>query len=195
MALGPGSRKAVRDLPTRGASLRAPLGLEALLEGDGHFLVDRLEISYLDAWRPGRVAPRPFAGERLVLGDAASELPGARTELEHLGLLLDATMVTERPSEDTFRARLEQASLLHFATHGVPAGELSSEVALQVNGEPLRGPDARDFHLPPGSLVVLAACDGTRGGSGQAKAEAFLKSGPYRHPYYWAAFVHYGHPQ
>jgi CHAT domain-containing protein len=159
---------------------------EILIDRRGDYLVQSIQVSYLDAWRPQREPPRALTGARILLGEGVGEngevLAGARTELRDLRDLLQATILPTSPSDPAFARELRTASLVHLATHGLLEGQQSHQAALLVNGSLLTSEQILDLHLAPASLVVLSACNGARenGRSGRDTSSlvgAFLLSG------------------
>lgn len=171
----------------------------ALVDNNGRSLIDRYtlaitpSLSVLDqaANQRDRLPPD---GDKLIVGNPAPmpnalrTLPGAEIEARDLGQQLQVTpLLGQQANETAVKARLPQASLLHFATHGImqPSDrpEESPWLALaadQSNDGKLTADEVASQALQA-QLAVLSACDTGRGkvtGEGTiGLARAFLRAG------------------
>lgn len=102
-------------------------------------LVDRIPVAYgVDL--PAPEAPAGVERKALIVVDPRSDLPWALAEGKGVKASLgDAWQVTglvgDRATPQNFSGAITDASLLHFAGHGVFAGETGWESALSLAGE------------------------------------------------------------
>ena len=100
----------------------------------------------------------------LYKGEPLSNLIGAEKEAQAIGEILRVQpLIGKAADKQQVIARMRQASLIHFATHGFferVGGDLPGAIAL-TNGF-LTSDEIFDLNLPA-DLVVLSACDTGRG--------------------------------
>jgi CHAT domain-containing protein len=182
------------------------LPFAALVGPSGRYLVEDYSIAYVPA---GALLdftssiPHPAPGRRrfLLVADPTLApplkgesplplLPGARDEVRAIATLAPsgATVVLEGPRADekAVSAAMREASVLHFATHGITNDQVPLDSYLAL-GRPAAGGDGRltaqeiyGFTLNA-DLVVLSSCrsaGGTPTGEGiAALARAFFYAG------------------
>jgi CHAT domain-containing protein len=143
---------------------------------DGDVLGERCVVSYLPAAASlTSELDRPIdSGGRLVIGDparmtlpdgrAAPSLDHAALEARYIAAISGATaLVAEQASEESVRAQLASARVLHAATHGlVDAVAPMRSAILLADGQQLTVSELIGLRLQA-ELVVLSACD-TGGG-------------------------------
>ncbi len=143
----------------------------ALYDGDG-YLLDRYEIAYA----PGAGALRlcrenrrrragSDAGQPLVVGYTADDLPHIRAEVEAVADALPGAVVLldGGATLDRLRDRVGGSALLHLATHALFRRDNPLFSALRLGGgEWLRVMDLYTLPLN-GSLVTLSGCETGRG--------------------------------
>jgi CHAT domain-containing protein len=188
-----------------GPLMRLPFA--ALATAGGRYLIEDYSLSYapagafLDAGAGRPVAP-PAERRFLFVADprlpppargesALPPLPGARAEVRAITRLVPASMTTvlanEKASKPAVTGRMPDASVLHFATHGIvnDRAPLDSYLALGLPEPPvgdgrLTAQELYGLHLRA-DLVVLSSCRSAGGqvtGEGiSALARAFLSAG------------------
>jgi tetratricopeptide (TPR) repeat protein len=154
----------------RSASRLSLMAPPVLLDRDLHALpfegaplLERLEVVY-----PLDLAPRGGMrdGPVLVVADPTDDLAGAREELRLLAAAFEGrprtTLVGRQADRAAVLEALEEASLLHYAGHGVAEGDSGWQHALRLAGgtaltpaDILAGPRVPD-------TVVLSACETAR---------------------------------
>ncbi len=198
----PGSQLTI--IPS-GPLMRLPFA--ALTAASGRYLIEEYAIGYVPAGAfldagAARPATPPADSRFLFVADprlpspgkgerALPPLPGARDEVRAIARLVPAAMTTvlsgEQANEAAITRLMPNASVLHFATHGVvnDRAPLDSYLALgQSNQEASNGrltaQELYGLHLSAG-LVVLSSCRSAGGlvaGEGiSALARAFLSAG------------------
>jgi CHAT domain-containing protein len=184
--------KALRALPAAGIGVKPFLGIgDPRLDGPGGTGDQRGAAK----GPPARYYRNGLADVRAIrqltpLPDTASEL---KTVAAALGADAETLLLGDRATEKAIKAtRLADFRILHFATHGLVAGDLSGleEPALVLT--PPAAPSAEDDGLLTASevaalslaadWVVLSACNTAAGGSVGAEAlsglaRAFLYAG------------------
>ncbi|MEM6502116.1 MAG: CHAT domain-containing protein [Cyanobacteria bacterium P01_C01_bin.89] len=193
-------------LPTQGSRLiivpHRELGtvpFAALIDDRDRFLLDRYALSItpslqtlhtVQQTQPTGTAAPLIVGNPTPMPDQLSDLPDSETEAIAIAQALGTTALTgKNATETTVKQRLQNASILHFATHGVVAnsdrqiddtwlaladigtGEEDGKLTLtEIFNTPLNA-----------QLAVLSACNTNSGevtGEGVlGLARAFLKSG------------------
>jgi hypothetical protein len=141
---------------------------------DGAPLIARVPVVYpLDAPHVARDGGTPRGA--LVVGDPTSDLPSARSEATEVNTALSATRTVtllrgDDARGDAVRGALAEASLFHYAGHGIFAGRDGWESALPLaeHGQ-LAISDILALPRVP-ATVVLGGCETARA-SGEAQAE------------------------
>ncbi|MEM6502114.1 MAG: tetratricopeptide repeat protein [Cyanobacteria bacterium P01_C01_bin.89] len=170
----------------------------ALIDGGDRFLLDRYAITVtpsLDILNAVQQKSPTTTGSPLIVGNPSpmpeqlSPLPGAEVEAQDIATALKTTpLIGNQATEATVKQRLENASILHFATHGIVA---NSDRDIQGNwlalaetggGEDGKLTLAEIFNSNLNAqLAVLSACNTVSGevtGEGVlGLARAFLKAG------------------
>ena len=193
-------------LPTQGSRLivvpHRELGtvpFAALIDDHDRFLLDRYALSItpsLQTLHTVQQTQPTGTGTPLIVGnpspmpDQLNNLPGSEQEATAIAQALGTTALTGKSAtETTVKQRLQNASILHFATHGVVANS-----DRQINDTWLALADVESgeedgkltlteiFNTPLNAqLAVLSACNTNSGevtGEGVlGLARAFLKSG------------------
>ncbi len=175
------------------------LPFAALMDGHGHYLVERYRTNYLPSVSlfpyvenerektgtlpshfllvadPDHVGKGPY-GERLPA------LPGARKEVAEIAQRLPADEVTllvgRSAQEQRVRQQLSEATVIHFATHAILDNRLPSDsyLALGASGTEekadgrLTAEEVYSLHLHA-KLVFLSAC---RTGMGRVSADGVV---------------------
>lgn len=159
---------------------------ETLLDHHTLTLTPSIELLQL-AYEQGRAIADAGKGEILLVGnptmpgyksrpdrsaESLSPLPGAEAEARHLAKILKTeALIGDAATEAVVAGRMEQARLLHFATHGLLEAEssynqslLSSLAFAPSEGEDgfLTAKEISRMKLKAG-LAVLSACDTGRG--------------------------------
>ena len=175
------------------------LPFAALIDSQDRFLVDRYAITVtpsLQILNTVQQKPAPTTGTPLVVGnpdpmpDRLSSLPGSEREAQAIAQSLNTSpFIGEQATEATIKQRIDEASVLHFATHGVVANSdrdlRNSWLAL---AETDSGTEDGKLTLTEifnrtlnAQLAVLSACNTNTGevtGEGVlGLARAFLKAG------------------
>jgi len=173
---------------------------QALMSSRGRFLIEERAVSYtpslsaleaLERRRAARPLRAPFV---LALGDPAvatagaassrgegGRLPEAAREVQEIGKLYGASrsriLTDTAASEAALRANLNNATVIHLATHGVldDTNPMYSRLLLTSGGSGAAADHATDGRLEAweildmginADLAVLSACDTARGGFG-----------------------------
>jgi tetratricopeptide (TPR) repeat protein len=155
----------------------------------GEPLIAQVPVVYsIGAGAPPAAAARA-SGKSLVIGDPTGDLPAAFEEAHAVARLLEAAdggagtvrlLVRDRATSGGVSAELEGAARLHYAGHGVFAGEEGWESALPLTaGGRLTAPDILALAPAPHS-VVLTGCEAAKS-TGEAEglglAQAFIVAG------------------
>lgn len=175
----------------------------ALIDSQDRFLLDRYTITVtpsLQILNLVEQTPQSAKGQPLIIGnpdpmpDKLSPLPGSEKEAQAIAQALNTTALMGKNATETMvKQKLETASLLHFATHGVIAKsdrEIEGNwLALAEPSNP-NAPGNNDGKLTlteifnsklRAQLAVLSACNTVSGevtGEGVlGLARAFIKAG------------------
>lgn len=169
----------------------------ALRDEEGKFLIDRYTLAFapsVSVLAEAARRPKTSNGPALIVGnpnpmpDNLRPLPGSEKEAQAIAQTLNAKpLIGSQATESKVKEQIDQASLLHFATHGIlprtTAAGLDSWLALAPSGDEdgqLTISEIFDRNLKA-QLAVLSACDTGRGAvSGEGViglARAFLKAG------------------
>ncbi|MGD1936205.1 MAG: CHAT domain-containing protein [Cyanophyceae cyanobacterium] len=176
----------------------------ALIDGEDRFLVDRYGITVtpsLQILNRVRQKPKTSQGTPLIVGNpspmpsegggaALAPLPGAEVEAQAIAQAINTTpLIGDQATEATVKQRLETASILHFATHGiVPNSDRDAESSWLALADTDAGGEDGKLTLTEifnstlnAQLAVLSACNTNSGevtGEGVlGLARAFLKAG------------------
>lgn len=166
----------------------------ALLDAHGHYLIERYALSYapsltmLALLRERANPPRRF----VLIADPTDPprtpqgplppLPGARSEVTAIARVLPGAQTTlligARARKDLVESQLGDASVIHFATHGILDAADPDQSYLALGGAGMSGPDAGRLSVGDiyglklhADLVFLSAC---RTGLGQVSADGML---------------------
>jgi CHAT domain-containing protein len=165
-----------KELEVLAAGVFRRLPFEILVDDSGRALLERLDVSYVDAARPGLAQPAPLGGSKLLVG--GSELQGATLELEKVGGLLGEHFRAE--SLDELKRGARSSSLIHVATHSEIQQEALGEGHFLLGTEKVTFQDIYSLKLPRGAVVVLSSCRSASGGQGRelvSLSSAFLFGG------------------
>ncbi|MEM9244358.1 MAG: CHAT domain-containing protein [Cyanobacteria bacterium P01_F01_bin.153] len=171
----------------------------ALIDESDRFLLDRYAITItpsLQILNAVQAPSPPATGQPLIVGNPApmpndlSALPGSEKEAQAIAQALGTEpLIGEQATEATVKQRIVDASVLHFATHGVVANgdrdiagnwlALADDSGDREDGK-LTLTEIFDSNLKA-QLAVLSACNTVSGevtGEGVlGLARAFLKAG------------------
>jgi CHAT domain-containing protein/lipoprotein NlpI len=169
----------------------------ALRDEEGQFLIDHHTLAVapsVSVLAEAARRPKTSNGPALIVGnpapmpDGLKPLPGMEKEAQAIAQMLKAQpLIGSQATETQVKTQLDQASLLHFATHGIVPNEanqaLNSWLALTPDGDDdgkLTIAEIFDRQLSA-RLAVLSACRTGQGAvSGEGViglARAFLKAG------------------
>jgi len=154
----------------------------ALQDADGHYLIEQhtmliapaIEVLGLTQKRQEQ-RRRSASTEEIIVGNPSpmprslAPLPYAAAEAEAIAQILHTTAIIGTDATETgIKQRLSNASLIHFATHGLfnETHPLQGAIALAPSNDGedglLTAAEILDFPLQA-DLVVLSACDTGRG--------------------------------
>ena len=149
-----------------------------LQNDEGEFLVEQHTIQIAPSIQTLGLKPATTnqidGSQALIVGnpapmpEALSPLPGAETEAQAIAEILNTTpLIGQAATEDKAIAQMEQAQLIHLATHGLFDEQqgLQSSLAFAVNDNNegyLTAEEILDLKLKA-DLVVLSACNTGRG--------------------------------
>ncbi len=123
-----------------------------------------------------------FATSELLAADPDGSLPGARQEVSQIKRYMEdpISLIGESFSAENLAASLEDARIVHLATHGVlDSVSPADSYILLANGERLDIPSIATMDLSQTELVVLSACEtgiGKKGLEMATLARAFALS-------------------
>jgi CHAT domain-containing protein len=128
----------------------------------GRPLIAHCEVVYSPNATLWRASPRTVAMRSLVVGDPTSNLPFAREEALAVAELLDAgALLGEAATRDVILAAMADATLFHYAGHGVFDAEIPVRSGLVLAADRLTA--AELMASPRGvELAVIGACDSGR---------------------------------
>ncbi len=171
----------------------------ALIDNSDRFLLDRYAITVtpsLDILNAVQQKSTVSTGSPLIVGnpnpmpEQLSPLPGAEIEAQGIAQALNTTaLIGNQATETTVKQQLQNASILHFATHGIVAnsdrdieGNWLALVDVSNSGEDGKLTLTEIFNSNlKAQLAVLSACNTVSGevtGEGVlGLARAFLKAG------------------
>jgi CHAT domain-containing protein len=156
---------------------------QALKNDQGQFLIEKHTIQIAPSIQSlmllrSSARPKPTQSRPLVIGnptpmpDNLESLPGAENEAKAIGQLLQTpTLIGAAATETAVTAQLSQASLIHFATHGLmdDSQGMNSAIALAPGAGQGAGQDGLltageifDLRLNA-DLAVLSACNTGQG--------------------------------
>ncbi len=143
----------------------------ALQDASGKFLIEKHTISVspsIQALSFGKPRSNQFSNA-LVIGNPTplpqdlSPLPGAEAEAKAIAQLLQTkAVVGTQATKSAIVDRMSQASLIHFATHGLLEEQQALQSSLALAGSVLTADEILDMRLKA-DLAVLSACDTGRG--------------------------------
>lgn len=169
---------------------------EALVDGAGRYLVDRVSIATIPGifaadsspaatYTVDRNLPALVVGDPRVTGDLAEaypELPEAAAEAVSVArrFVRSEMLIGRNATVDALRAKHPAAGLFHFAGHGLTTSDTGALVLASsdsILGLTLLESDTIDFTVRACRLAVLAACSTARGErSGAFRPESLIQS-------------------
>lgn len=143
----------------------------AVAPGLGDLLASRVGAGSMVAGCDGRLIPprrRAAITDALVVGDPdysvggtglVKQLPGAEAEAREVAAMFGASPLIGRDATPAaVRARIKNADLVYFATHGVAFPDTGLDGYIALSGGQLTAKDVQETCLPKTQLVVLSAC-------------------------------------
>jgi CHAT domain-containing protein len=153
----------------QGALLMVPFA--ALQDASGKFLIEKHTLSVAPSIQALTLTKSQArnAANALVIGNPTpmpqelSPLPGAEAEAKAIAQLLKTKpIVGSQATKSAVLDRISNASLIHFATHGLLEEQQALQSSLALAGSVLTADEILNLRLKA-DLAVLSACDTGRG--------------------------------
>lgn len=153
-------------------------------DGQIHFAVEKFNIGYissvylLELLRNMRVE---YGSNKLVIADPDQSLPGAKAEATDIATMLGAALYTgKKATTGIFKTESKNSRYIHLASHGfLDKGDISNSWLLFADKKLLMS-DIFGLSLDKTEMIVLSACETSRGADGieyATLARAFSNAG------------------
>lgn len=190
-----------KNLVLIGDAVLSSVPFAALLDGEGHYLVERHNViiapsAAVYARLMSRDRRAQFTPRLLILANpsvassAQPGLPDAEREALKIAQLHRDVMLMSRDeaTASAFVRHAPQATLIHFAGHAISAGGSQTALVLASEGDHdgrVNAETIAAMRLPAAPLVLLAGCNTARGETRRTEgtisvARAFLAAGAPR---------------